>query len=153
MQSKERVLFICVHNSARSQMAEEYLRYYGGELFEVESAGLEPGTLNPYVVEVLKEDGIDISEKQTRKVWDLYKAGNLYSYVITVCSREAEEKCPLFPGVTHRINWPFPDPGKFTGGKEEILYKTREVRDVIKEMILQFIESYKNKRKPPAYDA
>ena len=151
MHSKERVLFICVHNSARSQMAEEYLRYYGGELFEVESAGLEPGTLNPYVVEVLKEDGIDISGKQTRKVWDLYKAGNIYSYVITVCSRETEEKCPIFPGVTHRINWPFPDPGKFTGNEEEILYKTREVRDVIKEMILQFVESYKNRRKPPEY--
>lgn len=152
MESKERVLFVCVHNSARSQMAEEYLRYYGGELFEVESAGLEPGTLNPYVVKVLQEDGIDIRGKQTQKAWDLYKAGNLYSYVITVCSREAEEKCPIFPGRTHRINWPFPDPGKFTGSEEEILYQTREVRDVIKMMIRQFVDSYRNNEKIPEYD-
>ena len=151
MGNKDRVLFVCVHNSARSQMAEEYLRYFGNDLFEVESAGLEPGTLNPYVVEVLQEEGIDISAKQPQKVWDLYKAGNLYSYVITVCSREAEEKCPIFPGKTHRINWPFPDPSKFTGSHEEILQKTREVRNVIREMIQQFIDAYRNNQAPPEY--
>lgn len=138
---KETVLFVCVHNSARSQMAEEYLRKLGSDRFEVESAGLEPGQLNPYVVEVLKEEGIDISGKKTRSVIDLYNAGKRYNYVITVCSREAEEKCPVFPGPTVRFNWPFPDPAKFTGSREEILNKTREVRDVIREMIIQFIDA------------
>lgn len=151
MEEKERVLFVCVHNSARSQMAEEYLRILGGDLFEAESAGLEAGKLNPYVVEVLKEEGIDISAKETHNVRDYFKEGRKYSYVITVCSRDAEEQCPIFPGTVQRINWPFPDPSKFTGTREEILTKTREVRNVIREMIEQFIEAYRNKQRLPEF--
>lgn len=151
MKEKERVLFVCVHNSARSQMAEEYLKKLGGDLFEVESAGLETGQLNPYVIEVLGEEGIDISGKKTHKVWDYFKEGRKYAYVITVCSREAEEQCPIFPGHVQRINWPFPDPAKFTGNREEVLNKTREVRNVIREMIEQFIDACRNKQRPPEF--
>jgi arsenate reductase len=140
---KPSVLFVCVHNSARSQMAEEYLRRFAGDLFEVESAGLTPGELNPYVVELLQEDGIDISGKHTRSVVDLYKSGHTYAYVITVCSREAEENCPVFPGPVRRLSWPFPDPSRFEGTREEILEKTRQVRDVIKEEVRQFVEAYR----------
>ncbi len=142
---KPSVLFICVHNSARSQIAEEYLRQMAGDLFEVESAGLQPGELNPHVVEVLAEEGIDISGKKTQSVVDLYKSGKTYAYVITVCSREAEENCPIFPGPVRRLSWPFPDPSRFEGTPEEILDKTRKVRDVIKEEIRQFVEAYRKK--------
>lgn len=142
-EDKPTVLFVCVHNSARSQMAEEYLRRFAADLFEVESAGLTPGELNPYVVELLQEDGIDISQKETQSVIDLYKSGRTYAYVITVCSREAEENCPVFPGPVRRLSWPFPDPSKFEGTRAEILEKTRQVRDVIKEEVRQFVETYR----------
>ena len=145
-EDKQSVLFVCVHNSARSQMAEEYLRHFADDLFEVESAGLEPGSLNPNVVTVLKEDGIDISGKETRSVFDVYRSGKTFAYVITVCSREAEEKCPIFPGPVRRLNWPFPDPSKFEGTPEEILSKTREVREVIKEEVRQFVAAIREKR-------
>jgi arsenate reductase len=135
----ERVLFICVHNSARSQMAEAYLKRFGADRFEVESAGLEPGTINPLVVEVMKEEGIDLTGKKTNSVLQFFKEGRLYSYVITVCSKEAEERCPVFPGVNRRLHWPFEDPSRFQGSREERLEKTRAVRDQIKARILEFI--------------
>ena len=142
MREKDRVLFVCVHNSARSQMAEEYLRRSAGDEFEVESAGLEPGTLNPYVVRVLAEEGIDISAKSTRDVFDVYRSGKTFSYVITVCSREAEEKCPIFPGPAVRLNWPFTDPSGFSGTDEDVLTRTREVRDEIRQKIDDFVAAY-----------
>lgn len=137
---KKKVLFVCVHNSARSQMAEEYLRQMAGDEYEIESAGLEPGTINPLVEEVLKEDNIDISGKQTRSVFDLYKAGKNYQYVVTVCSREAEEQCPTFPGVAQRFNWPFEDPASAEGSREEKLEKVRFIRDQIKVKVSEFID-------------
>jgi arsenate reductase len=133
------VLFVCVHNSARSQMAEAYLKKLGGESFRVESAGLEPGTLNPHVVRALQEDGIDISSKKTQGVFDLFKAGRTFRYVVTVCSKEAADRCPIFPGRAERLHWPFPDPATFTGSDEEIMAKVREVRDAIKERVRLFI--------------
>ncbi|MFP4409763.1 MAG: helix-turn-helix domain-containing protein [Spirochaetaceae bacterium] len=142
-QEKRKVLFICVHNTARSQIAEAYLRQLAGDLFEVESAGLTPGTLNPYVVEAMRQDGIDISHKVPQSVFDLYKEGRTYTYVITVCSREAEEGCPVFPGPVRRLSWPFPDPSRFEGSEEDILQKTIEVRNVIKEEVRQFVEHYR----------
>lgn len=140
---KPKILFICVHNSARSQMAEAYLRHYAGDLFDVESAGLTPGTLNPYVVRVMGEDGFDISHKVPRSVFDLYRAGKTYSWVITVCSREAEEGCPIFPGPVRRLNWPFPDPSRLRGNDDEIMAGTREVRNMVKERIISFVNDYK----------
>lgn len=138
--TRPRVLFICVHNTARSQIAEAYLKELAGDRFYADSAGLEPGELNPFVVKAMLEDGIDISGNQTTSVMDLYREGHTYSYVITVCSREAEEKCPIFPGPVNRIQWPFPDPSGFTGTDEEIMEKVREIRDAIKAKISTFIE-------------
>lgn len=133
------VLCLCVHNSARSQMAEAYLRLQGGDLFEVESAGLEPGKLNPYVVRALKEEGIDISGKKTQDVFELFKAGRAYRYVITVCSKEAAEHCPIFPGRVERLHWPFPDPSGFRGTDEQVMAQVREVRDAIREKVREFV--------------
>ncbi len=145
--AKDSVLFICTHNSARSQMAEAYLKRIAGEDFIVESAGLEPGKLNPAVVAVLKEDGINISDKKPQSVFDLFKSGKTYHYVITVCDKEAEEKCPTFPGMHKKELWPFPDPSSFTGTQEEILEQTREVRDAVKKRIEEYIRK-KNRRIP-----
>jgi arsenate reductase len=132
------VLFLCVHNSARSQMAESYLRKFAGDAFQAESAGLEPGTLNPYVVRALKEDGIDISSRKPQSVFDLHEAGKVYQYVITVCSPEAAERCPIFPGRAERLHWPFPDPSTFRGADEEIMRRVRVLRDEIKEKVRVF---------------
>ncbi|MGA2479691.1 MAG: arsenate reductase ArsC [Spirochaetia bacterium] len=139
------VLCLCVHNSARSQMAEAYLRLLGGDLFEVESAGLEPGSLNPFVVRALKEEGIDISGKKTQDVFALYKAGRTYRYVITVCSREAAERCPVFPGRSEKLHWPFPDPSTFTGTDEQVLAAVRALRDEIREKVRQFVAETREK--------
>jgi len=135
-----KVLFVCIHNSARSQMAEELLRKYGGDKFSVESAGLEPGILNPLAVAVLKEEGIDITKKRTQSVFDVFKEGKLFSYVVTVCDEGNSQKCPIFPGQTSRIHWSFKDPSGFTGTYEENLAQIRVVKEEIKEAVLAFIE-------------
>jgi arsenate reductase len=136
MEDRIRVLFVCVHNSGRSQIAEAYLRKMGGDKFEVESAGLEPAEeVNPLVVEVMKEESIDISQNKPKSVFEAFKQGKLYDHVITVCAA-SEGKCPVFPGITKRWNWPFPNPAKVEGSSEEKLNKVREIRDMIKERLL-----------------
>ena len=140
--SKTKVLFICVHNSARSQMAEAFLNQLASDEFTAESAGFEPGTLNPLVVKVMKEIGIDISGKQTNDLFDFFRQGRFYNFVITVCDAESEKRCPIFPGYTKRLSWPFPDPASFTGTHEEKLAQTRLVRDSIKSEIEYFIKTH-----------
>ena len=135
---KKRVLFICIHNSARSQMAEAFLNQICGDEFEAHSAGLEPGRLNPIVVEAMQEIGIDISGNQTKAVFDMYKSGTLFHHVVTVCDEASAERCPIFPGVASRLHWGFPDPSSFQGTREQKLAKTREVRDTIKLKIEQW---------------
>jgi arsenate reductase (thioredoxin) len=132
---KKRVLFICVHNSARSQMAAALLNQRCGEFFEAESAGLEPGQLNAMAVEVLSEIGIDISRNETRGIFEVFKSGQLFTYVITVCAESEAAGCPIFPGVTTRLHWSFPDPSKLPGSYEERLDGTREIRDQIADRI------------------
>ncbi|EKO37765.1 MAG: protein-tyrosine-phosphatase [Solidesulfovibrio magneticus str. Maddingley MBC34] len=127
-----RVLFICVHNSARSQMAEAFLRQMAGDGVTVESAGLDPTVINPLVVAVMAEEGLDLSDKKTRKVFDLFRDGQLYDAVITVCEESLEGQCPVFPGVTRRLHLPFPDPATVTGTEEERLEAVRGIRDAIK---------------------
>jgi arsenate reductase len=141
---KIRVLFVCVHNSARSQMAEAFLNHLAGDRFEAESAGLSPGQLNPVAIEVMKEVGLDISHNQTNSVFDFFKQGRKYNFVITVCEQSASERCPLFPGITQRLHWSFEDPACFNGTAEEIKNKTRIVRDQIKTAVENFIASCKN---------
>lgn len=138
--SKHRILFVCIHNSARSQMTEAFLNKKGSDDFEAESAGLEPGKLNPIVVEAMQEVGIDISTNKTKTVDDMLKKGTLYSAVITVCDAASAEACPVFPGNAKKIGWSFPDPSAFTGSKQEVLEKTRQVRDEIEEKIKAFIK-------------
>ena len=140
--SKTNVLFVCLHNSARSQMAEAFLNSLAGDKFFAESAGLEAGTINPYVVQVMKEVGIDISQNKTDSVFEFFKQGRLYAYVIAVCDAASAERCPVFPGVCNRINWSFPNPAEFKGTDEEILAETRKVRDLIKADIEKFIVAY-----------
>jgi arsenate reductase len=133
--SKQKVLFVCIHNSARSQMAEAWLNRLCGDFFEAQSAGLEPGVLNPVVIEAMKEEGMDISRKKTQAVFDLFKRGEHFSYVITVCDEASAERCPIFPGLTQRLHWSFPDPSKATGSDKEKLQQIRPIRDAIKEKI------------------
>jgi arsenate reductase len=138
MNNKPKILFICVHNSARSQMAEAFFNDICGAEFEAQSAGLEPGTLNPLVIEVMREVGFDLSKNKTQAVFDVFKSGQLFAYVITVCSEAEAGGCPIFPGPTQRLHWPFPDPSKVEGTREEKLAKVRQVRNAIQARIEQF---------------
>ena len=132
---KKRILFVCIHNSARSQMAEAWMNDLCGEFFAAESAGLEPGTLNPLAVQVMTEAGIDISGKKTRAVSDVLNSGRRFDYVVTVCDETSAEKCPIVPGATTRLHWSFPDPSTVTGTSEQKLQQVRKIRDTIKGKI------------------
>ncbi len=133
--NKKRVLFICVHNSARSQMAEAFLKHFGNKDFDAESAGLEPGKLNPMAIEVMQEKGIDISKNPTKSVFDIYKQKKEYDYVVTVCDESQAEQCPVFLGPAKKLHWGFTDPSSFNGTWDEKLDKTRKVRDQIEHKI------------------
>jgi arsenate reductase len=136
----QKVLFVCIHNSARSQMAEAFLKHYGGDKFNAESAGLEPGKLNPIVVEVMQEEGIDISNNKTKDVFEFFKQGKMFSHVITVCDEASAERCPIFPGVCERLHWSFEDPASIEGTYEQKLAGTRIIRDQIKIKIKDWIK-------------
>jgi arsenate reductase len=116
-------------------MAEAWLNHICGDLVEAESAGLDAGTLNLLAIEVMKEVGIDISNKKTRNVFDLVKAGKIYAYVITVCDEASAERCPIFPGISKRLHWSFPDPAAVAGTTEEKLEKVRKIRDGIRSAV------------------
>jgi arsenate reductase len=139
--TKRRILFICVHNSARSQIATALVNRLCGDKLAAESAGLAPGKLNPLVVQVLAENGIDISQNQTRSVDDVLRVGAVFDYIVTVCSETESESCPLFPGTGQRLHWPFDDPSKFTGSEEERLAQTRRVREEVRSRVMQFCAS------------
>jgi arsenate reductase len=137
---KRKVLFICIHNSARSQMAEAFLnRICAGE-FEAHSAGLEPGNLNPLAVQAMREVGMDISGNKTKAVSAIIQSGEMFSHVITVCDETSAERCPIFPGVTARLHWGFADPSSFQGTREQKLAQTREVRDMIEHKVQQWCD-------------
>ena len=136
---KIKVLFVCIHNSARSQMAEALLNHVAGDRFQAESAGLEPGTLNPLAIAAMNAMNIDISNKGTPDVFDIWRKGGIYNFVITVCDETSGERCPIFPGVTKRLHWSFDDPATFTGTFEEKLARTISVRDQIKEKIQAWV--------------
>ena len=136
---KIKVLFVCVHNSARSQMAEAFLNQLAGDRIEAQSAGLEPGVLNPLAIEVMRESGLDISAKKTKGVFDFYKRGAIFNYVITVCDEASAERCPIFPGITKRLHWSFADPAALPGSREEKLEAARRIRDEIRQAVLTFV--------------
>lgn len=137
--NKKRVLFICQHNSARSQMAEAFLNKLGADAYEAHSAGLEPTTINPVVVKSMAEAGYDLSGNTTQSVFDLFKEGKLFEYVITVCDAEVDAQCPIFPGLTERLLWPFPDPAGIEGSDEEKLEGTKKIRNDIQTKIQEFL--------------
>lgn len=130
---KKRILAICAHNSARSQMVEAFINNHFTDKYEAFSAGIHPGNLNKFVVEAMKEIGIDISGNRTKSV-DEFK-GQRFDYVVTVCD-EAKEACPYFPGGAQYIHKSFEDPSSFVGSNDEILEHVRKVRDEIKEWVI-----------------
>jgi len=138
---KQKVIFVCIHNSARSQMAEAYVNEFAGEKFDAYSAGLEPGTLNSFVVEAMKLDGIDISLNKTNSVDEFISAGIKFDYVFTVCDETSAERCPYFPGEGKRIHIGFPDPSSLGGEKGKKLEETIKIRDLIKEEILSWLST------------
>jgi len=137
MGNKTRVLFLCTGNSARSQMAEAFLRKHGGDRFEAHSAGLEPKGINPYTRRALAEVGIDMAGHSSKDL-SVYLGKVHFGYLITVCGN-AEERCPVFPGVGVRLHWPFEDPAAAEGSDEEVMAKFREVRDQIEARILAWL--------------
>lgn len=139
MMSKRRVLFLCTHNSARSQMAEGLLRHLAGDQFEVHSAGTEATGIRPLAIRVMAEAGIDISHQNSKNL-DRYR-GQPFDAVVTVCD-EANEACPVFPGAKEQLHWSFPDPSAATGTEGERLAAYRRVRDGIRKRIEQELIPY-----------
>jgi arsenate reductase len=132
MTAPKRVLFVCTHNSARSQMAEGFLRAFGGDRFEVASAGTESRGVHPFAIQAMAEAGVDISTQESKTI-DRY-LGEPFDLVITVCD-EAAEACPVFPNAGERRHWSFPDPSAVIGGDEQRFAVFAEVRDAIRERI------------------
>ena len=135
--SKPRVLFLCTGNSARSQMAEAFLKKYAGDRFEVHSAGLDPKGINPYTRKVMEEIGVDISDQYSKGLGEFLGKMRI-AYLITVCDN-AEKKCPTLPGVSFRLYWPFDDPASLEGTEDEKLARFREVRDQVDKRIKSWL--------------
>jgi arsenate reductase len=142
MSRKKSVLFICTHNSARSQMAEAYLRAMAGDRYQAESAGFEPRPLNSLVVQAMAEDGLDISKQISKSVFDLYKAGRMFDYVVTVCDDSLPGQCPVFPGVTKRLHLPFADPSDLSGDYMQNLAMVEQVRDAVKTEVSRLVREW-----------
>lgn len=136
---KERVIFICIHNSGRSQIGEAYLRHLAGDRFEVHSAGLEAGTLNPLVVRAMEEQGIPMAGHFAKTTGEYISRNEKFDYVITVCDETNAERCPMFPGKAVRIHWSFPDPSALPGSEEEKLAGIRPIRDAMEERIREWL--------------
>jgi arsenate reductase (thioredoxin) len=132
--SKQSVLFLCMDNSARSQIAEAFLRKYAGDLFDAHSAGVEPNDVNPLTLQVMNEVGMNIANQRSKGL-EVYFGKTFFHYVITVCD-DAEKNCPtVWLGIHTRMHWSFEDPAKFGGTKEERLTKFRETRNLIENKI------------------
>ena len=140
MGNKIKLLFICGRNTARSQIAEAFLNSIGGDVFEAESAGLEPGAgVNPLAANVMKEVDIDISANTVDSIMDFFREGRSYDYVIAVCDEARAGTCPNFPGSHERLHWPFDDIGAFDGERDEMMGKARIVRDGIRAAVERFV--------------
>ncbi len=135
--TKTRVLFLCTGNTARSQMAEAWLRKYAGERFEVYSAGLKPSAVNPLTIQVMQEAGVDMSAARSKGL-DEFIGRLHFGYLITVCS-QAEKQCPIFPGMGIRLHWPFEDPAAFDGTPEQKSAMFRQVRDAIEAQVKRWV--------------
>jgi arsenate reductase len=134
--ARKRVLIVCTGNSARSQMAEGFLRHEARDRFDVVSAGTDPGTLRPEAIQVMAEIAVDISSQRAKPLEEFL--GQSFDYVITVCDK-AREQCPAFPGETLHLHWPFDDPAKVHGAPEERLATFRKLRDKIHARVMVFL--------------
>lgn len=141
MEQPIRVLFVCTHNSARSQMAEGFLRVHGGARFEVASAGTEATRVHPMAIQAMEEVGIDLTGHASKTI-DAF-LGERWDYVITVCD-SANERCPIFPGGTTRIHWSFDDPSLATGTEQDRLETFQRVRDKINARIREWLADHEN---------
>lgn len=142
MEEKEKILILCSGNSARSQMAEAFLKHYAGHLFEVYSAGSDPTEIHPLTRQVMAEKGFDLAGQYAKGV-ETYLGRMEFRYLIIVCDR-AEQNCPkAFPGVAQRLFWPFEDPAAASGGPEDKLAVFRRVRDQIEARIHQWLKEEK----------
>ncbi|MFO7808368.1 arsenate reductase ArsC [Guyparkeria sp.] len=139
MSQSRRVLFVCIHNSGRSQMAEAFLNELGGPEFVAESAGVDPYPVNPEVIQVMEEIGYDLSGAESDNLVDFFREGRLYEQVIYVCERGTEQDCPLFPGVRQTLHWPYPDPAALSGDEAERLEALRGIRDRIRERVEEWL--------------
>jgi thioredoxin type arsenate reductase len=148
MVTPKKVLFICTHNSARSQIAEAFLNNLGGDKYAAASGGFEPRPLNPLAIEAMAEAGLDISKNESKSVFDLFKAGRIFDYVITVCEDASEGQCPVFPGVTSRMHIPFADPESLTGSHEEKMAEVRKIRDTIKAKVVELMAEWDADKTP-----
>jgi arsenate reductase len=140
---KPNVLFMCVHNSARSQMAAAFLNKICPDDFEAHSAGLEVGAIHPLAIQAMAEVGIDISKNKTQAVFDAWRAGTMFTHVISVCSEAeaAARSCPIFPSATKRLSWPFENPATFEGSDAAQLEQMRSVRDAIERKVRAWCET------------
>ena len=133
------ILVLCTGNSCRSQLAEGYLRYFAGDKATIYSAGIETHGVNPKAIQVMAEDGIDISGHTSNHVDEYLDIS--FDYVITVCDN-AKEACPYFPGNVERFHYNFPDPAKATGSPEEIMTEFKRVRGMIKQYAANFVNTH-----------
>jgi len=136
---KKKILVLCTGNSCRSQIAEGYLRLFAGDKAEIYSAGVEVHGVNPRAIQIMKEDGVDISNHTSNNIdeyWDME-----FDFVITVCDN-ANERCPFFPTKSQKLHHNFPDPAKAQGTEAEILQEFRLVREMIKSYCKEFVEAY-----------
>ena len=141
--AKPTALFVCIHNSARSQMAEAFARNRLGDRLQIMSAGLERGTLNPVVIDVMRERGIDLSNNKAKSLNDIAWEARDFAYVVTVCDDASAEACPVVPTSGGRLHWSFPDPSRFSGTPDEVLEQTRHVRDDIERAVNEWATKIK----------
>ncbi len=138
---KVRVMFVCIHNSARSQMCEAFVRHWANDRVEAQSSGIESGTLNPLVVRAMQEIGISMDGQWAKPAQMFIERQEAFDYVITVCDESSAERCPTFPGNAVRLHWPFADPSALTGSDDEKMAQIRPIRDAIAEKVRSWLTS------------
>jgi arsenate reductase len=138
---KTRIMFVCIHNSARSQMCEAFVRHNAGNRFDVHSSGIEAGKLNPLVVQAMAEIGISMEDQYAKPAKEYIDRNEAFDYVVTVCDESSAERCPLFPGKFTRMHWGFPDPSALTGSDEEKLKAIRPIRDAIQKRVTEWLSA------------
>jgi arsenate reductase len=139
---KIKVIILCTHNSARSQMAEAFLTRYAGDQFDVYSAGYEPQPINPLTIRVMQEIGYELSKQKPKELWPLAKNEH-FGIIITVCNRSEEKDCPTMPGVGTRLFWDIEDPAAFKGTEEQQVAKFRQIRDQVNAHVKNFLAERK----------